>query len=409
MNILYINHYAGSPDMGMEFRPFYLSQEWSKMGHKVTIIAADYSHLRKKNPKVDRDFYIEFIEGIEYVWIKTGKYKSNGVKRALTMGRFVRTLFLHSKMIAEKWRPNVVIASSTYPLDAYPAKRIAKMAGAKYVHEVHDMWPITPIELYGMSRNHPFVKIMQCAEDYFCTHADKVVSILPCANAYFVNHGMDERKFIYVANGVKVSDWEFPEELPAEYVDVIKRARREKRLVLTFFGSHTKSYALDYLLKALAKVNQSKIFVLFVGSGTYKDYLITLAKELNIDKDAYSFLPPINKNAIPSLIQACDASYVGAIKNRMFEFGIGMNKLFDAMMGGKPLLYAVNAPNDFAKQYDCGISVQAEDVLALKMGIETLLSMDEDTRKQMGDNGHKAILENFTFPVLAKKFLDGIS
>ena len=28
MNILYIEHYAGSPEMGMEFRPYYLSKEW---------------------------------------------------------------------------------------------------------------------------------------------------------------------------------------------------------------------------------------------------------------------------------------------------------------------------------------------------------------------------------------------
>ena len=50
MNILYIEHYAGSPEMGMEFRPYYLSREWTRMGHRVTIIAGDYSHLRKKNP-----------------------------------------------------------------------------------------------------------------------------------------------------------------------------------------------------------------------------------------------------------------------------------------------------------------------------------------------------------------------
>lgn len=56
MNILYINHYAGSPEMGMEFRPYYFSREWIKMGYNVRIIAGDYSHLRIKNPKVENDF-----------------------------------------------------------------------------------------------------------------------------------------------------------------------------------------------------------------------------------------------------------------------------------------------------------------------------------------------------------------
>ena len=30
MNILYIDHYAGSDIHGMEFRPFYMAREWSK-------------------------------------------------------------------------------------------------------------------------------------------------------------------------------------------------------------------------------------------------------------------------------------------------------------------------------------------------------------------------------------------
>lgn len=41
--------------MGMEFRPYYFAREWVKMGHDVTMIAGDYSHLRSKNPDVLKD------------------------------------------------------------------------------------------------------------------------------------------------------------------------------------------------------------------------------------------------------------------------------------------------------------------------------------------------------------------
>lgn len=56
MNILLLNHYAGSPEMGMEFRPYYFAREWMKMGHSVRIVAGDFSHLRIKNPKITKDF-----------------------------------------------------------------------------------------------------------------------------------------------------------------------------------------------------------------------------------------------------------------------------------------------------------------------------------------------------------------
>ena len=66
MNILYLEHYAGSPEMGMEFRPYYLSREWVRMGHKVTIIAGDYSHLRKKNTSVINDCANANIDSNKY-------------------------------------------------------------------------------------------------------------------------------------------------------------------------------------------------------------------------------------------------------------------------------------------------------------------------------------------------------
>ena len=78
----------------------------------------------------------------------------------------------------------------------------------------------------------------------------------------------------------------------------------------------------------------------------------------------------------------------------------------DSMMGGKPLLYAVEAYNDFAKEYDCGISVEAEKVEALEQGIRALMAMPEEERERMGKNGRAAVLENFNYPVLAERFLE---
>ena len=407
MNILLINHYAGSPEMGMEFRPYYLAKEWVKMGHKVDIIAADYSHLRRKNPVISKDFEVEVIDGINYHWIHTRTYEGNGASRAITMAQFVGKLWLDARKITESLNPDIIITSSTYPLDIIAGKKIKKKSkSAILTHEIHDMWPITPIELYGMSKHHPFVAVMQYGENYFCKNADNVVSILPNAREYLVEHGMDNSKFHFVSNGIDMSDWENPMGLPEEHSKAIIKAKEQGRLVIGFFGSHTRSYSLDYLIDAATKCDQSRIYLMFVGAGNYKGDLIKRANERRLSNDCYGFLPPINKQAIPSLLEGCDASYVGAIKNDMFRFGIGMNKLFDAMMGGKPILYAVKAPNNLIEEHSCGISVEAEDVDALAQGINELLSMSEEDRLRMGKNGKKAVLENYNFPVLAKKFLE---
>ena len=51
MKILLINHYAGSPNLGMEFRPYYVTKGWVKLGHEVLIVGGSYSHLRKVQPQ----------------------------------------------------------------------------------------------------------------------------------------------------------------------------------------------------------------------------------------------------------------------------------------------------------------------------------------------------------------------
>ena len=89
----------------------------------------------------------------------------------------------------------------------------------------------------------------------------------------------------------------------------------------------------------------------------------------------------------------------------MFRFGICMNKLFDSMMSGKPILYAVNAPNNYIEQYGCGISVEAENTQALKEGIEKLLCTSGEELRRMGQNGREAVLEHFQYERLAETFL----
>ena len=118
------------------------------------------------------------------------------------------------------------------------------------------------------------------------------------------------------------------------------------------------------------------------------------------------FLDKIRKSAVPDLLKRVDCCYVGALRNDMFRFGICMNKLFDSMMSGKPLLYAVEAPNNFVEDYSCGVSVEPEDADALAAGIKKLISLSQEERDRMGQNGRNAVLEHYTYEKLARQFED---
>src|SRR5262249_51399416 len=129
MNIAYLNHYAGSPAYGMEYRPYYLAREWVRAGHRVQMLAADFSHVRSKQPE-DGD---ETIDGIAYRWYPTPGYQGNGLGRVDNIWRFLSQVWRDTPRIVRDLAPRVVITSSTYPMDIWVARRMARMAGAKLV------------------------------------------------------------------------------------------------------------------------------------------------------------------------------------------------------------------------------------------------------------------------------------
>lgn len=403
MRVIYIEHYAGSDEYGMEFRPYYFARNWVKEGLEVYIIAASYSHLRKKNPKVSRDFQTETIDGIHYLWIKTTCYKGNGVERVVNVEQFIQKLDRHAKTLAKELRPDVVIASSTYPMDTYPAQKICKFSGAVLIHEVHDMWPITPMELYGLKPSNPIIKYLQKAENSFCVHSDKIVSLAPCSENYYIEHGMQKGKFEHIPNGIVKSDWPDNPTINIEIKNAIDSIHQRFSKVICFFGSHTKSYALDYLIRAASKCRDLSIAYLFVGNGTCKNELIELAKELNLN--SVFFMDPISKKDIPGLLSLVDCIYIGALHNRMFKYGICMNKLFDSLASGKPIIFAADVPNDYIKKYGCGFSVAAESVEALVEGIRKFDNCNKMELQEMGFRGRTACIENFEYEKLSKDFI----
>ena len=402
MNILYIDHYAGSVSMGMEFRPYYMAREWQKNGHNVRIAAADYSHLRTCQPDCKDKHGKQVIDGVEFQIVKAGTYEGNGAKRAVSMFRFTGSLWRAAGKIAKEFRPDVVISSSTYPLDAYAGCRIARKAGAGYIHEAHDVWPETLIELGGMSRNHPFIRILDKAEKYAYRKADKVVSILPGTLPHMMEQGLpSEDRFVYIPNGVVMEDWQTGRKPGKEHLDVFAGLRGEGRFVVLYLGGHALSNALDQLLDA-AKETQDAAFVL-VGKGVEKSRLQKRAEDENI-RNVF-FLPPVPKEQVPGVLQEADALYIGAAHSPLYRFGVSMNKLYDYMMSGRPILNGVVASNNEVEEAGCGLSFDSSRPENIAGAVARMKNMTEEERTEMGRNGQRWVTDHCDYSKLAGQFL----
>ena len=408
MNILLINHYAGSLYHGMEYRTYYMAREWVRAGHKVLVVAADQSHVRSKQIEIpkNKSHLYEKIDGIEYLWLKTTKYSKNGVKRAINIFSFIIQLFRFSKIISRCIEPDVVIASSTYPLDIFPARYIAKMTEAKLVYEIHDLWPLSPIQLGPMSEYHPFILLVQFAENYCYKYSDAVISILPKVAEHVKEHGLALNKLHIVENGICLDEWENPEEIS----ESLSRTLEEKNngcFSILYTGQHGIANALTNFVKAAYILKKEKIVFYLAGKGPEKQNLIELAKRLKLDN--LYFLDNLPKSLIASLLSKVDCLYIGLQKQPLFKYGISPNKLIDYMMSGKPIIQAIEAGNDMVKDAGCGISVPAENPEALSEAIVKMMNMSKSDREKMGKRGQDYVKKNHDYKVLGKKFLDAIN
>lgn len=407
MNILYINHYAGSPDYGMEYRPFYMAKEWVKLNHNVTVLAASYSHIRSRQPYLQEIKKLERIDGVDYIWYKTPEYNSNGLGRVFNIFLFLFRIWSDRIKIISEIKPDVVIASSTYPMDIWIAYLIAKKSNAKLIFEVHDLWPLSPIEIGGMRPYHPFALLCQWAENFAYKYSDFVVSMLPKVHMHMKQHGLDLNKLYIISNGIVEEDWELSNIEEISNVELTKFLREQKeqgKILVGYTGSHGKPNALEFLLDAAKTLRGKSISILLVGKGLEKGNLLLKKEKENIDN--VFFFDSIPKKEIPSLLKELDITYIGSQEIPLYRFGISPNKLMDYMMAAKPIVCAINAGNDPVTEVNCGITVKSNNANEIAKAILTLAQLPVSEREQMGLNGYNYIMKEQTYSKLAKKFLE---
>ena len=404
MNILYINHYAGSPALGMEYRPYYLAREWVRAGHRVQMLAASHSHVRAHQPAAGDDV----IDGIAYRWYPTPTYAGNGLGRVKNIASFLRQVWADTRHWVDHFQPDVVIASSTYPLDIWVARRIARRARAKLVYEVHDLWPLSPIELSGMSPRHPFALLCQAAENTAYRDADVVVSMLPKVQGHMASHGLDLRKLHIVPNGITLDEWQGDAApLREDVAQALSAARASGATVVGYAGSMGLPNALDNLLHAAALLKDQPLQFVLVGSGHEQARLMQRAQSEGLKQ--VSFLPPIPKSQVPSFLAGVDIAFIGWQRVPIYRFGIAPNKLMDYMMARCAVLHAVDAGNDPVAEAAAGLTVAPESPTAVAQGLLALAALPAEERRAMGERGRQFVLAHHTYSVLAQRFLDAVA
>lgn len=398
-----INQYASTPETGMGGRHYYLARELEKLGYRVRVIAASYTHLLREPPTVRGPFGIERREGINIVWVKVPHYAhAHSKKRIFNWCLFALKLPKLARVIPEK--PDVVLYSSPSLVGYLGAEYLARKLGVKLIFEVRDIWPLTLCELGGYSQANPFIRLLQIVENRAYRNADVVVSNLKYAYLHMVRHGLSQGKFYWIPNGVSVGEAERPAPLPPD----LRIRRSESDFIVGYAGTLGLANNMTLLVGAsLLLSNYRNIMVVIVGGGKEKENLERMADKAGIGN--ITFIDPVPKEQIQSFLKECDALFLSVRKNSLYNYGIGLNKLYDYLYAGKPILYAAES-GDYhpVKEGDAGLELSPEDPVALADAIMKLYRMPASERNKMGQNGRKLVLERYEYGILARQLAEAL-
>lgn len=404
MNILYINNFAGSKNLGMELRPYYLGKNWVKFGHRVSIIASSFVHVRAKQPEVTLNFQKEVIDGMDYYWIKCPKYSGIGFVRLISFSIFILRLIFESRFVARKLKPDYVIASSTYLWDVYPAKMIAKHSGAKLVYEFPDIQPLTIMEVFNYSKYHPVIFFMSLTEKYIYRNSDKIVCVLPNGYEHMKQFGLPPERYSLVPNGIDVQTWiESILAIPFSLKTLILSYKENGYFIVGYAGHMSRQNSLETLIATAELLKEEKIVFILIGDGPNKEVLLKLKEEKRTNNVV--FYERIAKESVPSFLSQMDSVFIAFRKLHLYEYGVNTNKLYEYMIQAKPVIQSQNAGNDLVAEANCGISCPAEDPVACAEAIKKLRDMPIEERKRLGQNGYEHVIENYDYKILAAKYL----
>jgi glycosyltransferase involved in cell wall biosynthesis len=405
MNILVLNHYQTSLRFSSSSRFATLAQDWVKMGHHVTVVSASYSHIYNTQPPFRGLIQTELVDGIRYVLLKTPSYTGNGWRRALNMVVYCALVLLFIPKLAFAPRADAVIASSVYMADSIPAWLISRLTGGRFIREIRDIWPLSLVELGVLPASSMLVRGLGWLESFSLRRADRVVSTLPFALDHFRTKGLESSRFTYVPQALNPFDPEPGRDgIPGDVLASIEGLRTRATILVGSAGSFGHGSSKENLLEAARLLKGEGVAFVIVGDMTKQQHCIDF-----IAAEALSnvlLVPKSSRQVCASVLAEMDVLYIGWDARPMYRFGISPNRMLDYMLSGKPIIHAISYGNDPVAEARCGVSVHAEDPLAVVSGIRTLAAMSPDARQRMGAAGTAYVHEHHDPSVLATRYLE---
>lgn len=382
-----INQYITTPILGGKTHRHFGLARCLKKDNNITLFTGTFSHLHNNKPlkKINE-------EGIEIINFKLIKYK-NMVLRVFNMFQYVFKLRLFQYKTISK--PDIIVISSMSLLPLLLINYYKKIfPQVKIVHEIRDLWPLTPILMGGYSNKHPFIKLLSHCEKIGYEKADFFVSNLSKAYLHIKKNTVnrEEVPFSWVSNG-----FDNKEQNQKLSKDIFEKIPKDKFLI-GYAGTLGIANSMDRVIDAMNLLLDRDIHLCIVGRGYLKEKL-----KLKSNKNV-SFLGEIPKNQVNCFLKIMDICILSWQDLEIYKYGISPNKIFDYMYASKPILMIGKINDTIIDKSDCGWVLKELEPATIALKIIEISELNFNYLNNLGSNGRMYLDENFTYEKLASKF-----
>jgi glycosyltransferase involved in cell wall biosynthesis len=169
-------------------------------------------------------------------------------------------------------------------------------------------------------------------------------------------------------------------------------------------GSFVPAANLPVIVAAAGMMRGAPVQFLLVGHGPLKAAVEEMVREKGLDN--VLVLPAVPKSTVVPLLKRCDVGLVATVRSEIYRYGVSMNKLFDYLAAGLPVVLSADAPGSIVEASGAGVIVPPESPQRLAAGIEQIVRLTASERREIGRRGLAFLEEHHDLRRVADEYLD---